>query len=130
MFQTESQKLEGLIDSARPDMNIQEIVKIYYQVINVSSMAVMLKQTDSKPDLLEKILETEKMISEKFDSDIHPAIRKRLSVMIQQSSENLQSESERTKEQIESDAKLFEELRQNMSTREFVEQYENELSHD
>jgi hypothetical protein len=51
---------------------------------------------------------------------------------IQKLTKNLQSEpsGEKSKEQIESDAKLFDELRQTMSTKEFVEQYETGLSHD
>ena len=56
----------------------------------------------------------------------------KLSFSIQKLTKNLQSENsgEKSKEQIELDAKLFDELRQTMSTKEFVEQYENGLSHD
>jgi len=136
MFDSESKKLQNLIDTAnsKTDINIHEIVETYYQVMNVSSMAAMLKQqADSEPSsLLSKIQETEKMISEKFDSIIHPKILVKISSSIQEMTKNLQSENsgEKSKEQIESDAKLFEELRQTMSTKEFVEQYENGLSHD
>jgi hypothetical protein len=94
----------------------------------------MLKQqVDSHPkELLEKIRQTEKLISERFDSIIHPKIMETLSTSIQELSDNLQSgnSGEKSKEQTELDAKLFDELRQTMSTKEFVEQYENELSHD
>ncbi len=136
MFDSESQKLQNLIDTAnlKTDMNIHEIVETYYQVMNVSSMATMLKQqADSEPNsLLSKIQETEKMISDKFDSIIHPKILAKISLVIQEMTKNLQSgnSGEKSKEQTESDAKLFEELRQTMSTKEFVEQYENEISHD
>jgi len=136
MFESESQKLENLISNAdsKTDMNIHEIVETYYQVMNVSSMATMLKeQTDSEPkELLEAIQKTEKLISERFDSSIHPKILERLSISIQTLTKNLQSEntSDKSKEQTELDAKLFDELRQTMSTREFVEQYESGLSHD
>jgi len=136
MFDSESQKLQNLIDTAnsKTDMNIHEIVETYYQVMNVSSMCAMLKQqADSEPNpLLSKIQETEKMISEKFDSIIHPKILEKLSTTIQEMTKNLQSgnSGEKSKEQIESDAKLFEELRQTMSTKEFVEQYEKGISHD
>jgi hypothetical protein len=94
----------------------------------------MLKQqVDSHPkELLEKIQQTEKLISERFDSIIHPKIMETLSTSIQKLSDNLQSRNpdEKSKEQTELDAKLFDELRQTMSTKEFVEQYENELSND
>ncbi len=136
MFDSESQKLQNLIDTAnsKTDINIHEIVETYYQVMNVSSMATMLKQQpDSEPNsLLPKIKETEKMISEKFDSIIHPKILAKISASIQEMTKNLQSgnSGEKPKEQIESNAKLFEELRQTMSTKEFVEQYEKGISHD
>jgi len=136
MFDSESQKLSSLFDAAdsKLDMNIHEIVGTYYQVMNVSSMCAMLKeQTDSEPNpLLSKIQETEKMISEKFDSIIHPKILAKISLTIQEMTKNLQSghSGEKSKEQIESNAKLFEELRQTMSTKEFVEQYETGISHD
>ena len=136
MFDSESQKLQNLIDTAnlKTDLNNHEIVETYYQVMNVSSMVTMLKeQVDSEPGpLLSKIQETEKMISEKFDSILHPKILEKISSSIQQMTKNLQSEDsgEKSKEQIESNAKLFEELRQTMSTKEFVKQYEKGISHD
>jgi hypothetical protein len=45
---------------------------------------------------------------------------------------NLKSNTgkEKTKEIIESEAKLYEKLRMTMSTKEFVEQYDQGLSHD
>ncbi len=136
MFDSESQKLETLFDGAdsKTDMNIHEIVETYYNVMNVSSMATMLKaQADSEPkELLEKIQQIEKLISTRFDCTIHPKIMEKLSISIQDLTKNLQSgnSGEKSKEQTESDAKLFDELRQTMSTKEFVEQYENGISHD
>jgi len=136
MFESESQKLENLISDvdSKTDVDIHEIVETYYQVMNVSSMATMIKrQADSEPkELLEKIQKTEKLISERFDSSIHPKIMEKLSASIQTLTKNLQSEntSDKSKEQTELDAKFFDELRQTMSTREFVEQYESGLSHD
>lgn len=136
MFENESQKLTTLFNSAdsKTDMNVHEIVETYYQVMNVSSMATMLKQQgDSEPkELLDKISDTEKLISERFDTVIHPKILENLSALIQELTKNLQSEpsGEKSREQIEKDAKMFDELRQTMSTKEFVEQYESGLSHD
>ena len=136
MIESESQKLSSLFDSAdsKTDMNIHEIVETYYQVMNVSSMATMLKaQADSEPkEIIDKITQTEKLISDRFDSTIHPKIMENLSMTIQELTQNLQSgnSGEKSKEQTESDAKLFDELRQTMSTKEFVEQYENRISHD
>lgn len=136
MFISESQKLQNLTDVAnsKTDMNIHEIVEIYYQVMNVSSMIGMLKQQASfePKELMEKIQESENLISEKFNSIIHPKVLQKLSTIIQELTKNLQSRNsnEKSKEQIESDAKLFEELRQNMSTKEFVEQYDYGIAND
>jgi len=136
MFEDESKKLESLFDTtdSKIDMSIHEIIEIYYQVMNVSSMTTMLKQqADSEPkELMDKIQNTENLISKRFDDIIHPKIMEKLSVSIQDLTKNLQSENsgQKSKEQIEMDAKLFDELRQTMSTKEFVEQYESGLSYD
>lgn len=136
MFETESQKLENLISNvdAKTDVTIHDIVETYYQVMNVSSMATMLKQqADSEPkELSEKIQKIEKLISEIFNSSIHPKILNKLSTSIQELTKSLQSKHTggKSKEQTELDAKKFDELREIMSTREFVEQYESGLSHD
>lgn len=134
MFHSEYLKLQNLINTAnsKTDMNIHEIVETYYQIMNVSSMATMLKQQTKSNELLDRIRETEKLISEQFDSVIHPKIMTNLSASIQEMTRALQSgnSTEKSKEKIESDAKLFEELRQKMSTKEFVDQYETGISHD
>ena len=117
MFEGESQKLTSLFDTvdSKTEISIHEIVETYYQVMNMSSMATMLKaQADSEPkELIEKIKQTEKLISERFDCIIHPKIMNHLSTTIQELTKHLQSgnSGEKSKEQIESDAKLFEELR-------------------
>ena len=134
MFDSESQKLSFLFDVANSkiDMSIHEIVETYYQVMNVSSMATMLEQQPESEELIEKIRQIKKLISERFDSDIHPKIMEHLSVSIQELTKILQSKNsgEKSKEQTESDAKSFDELRQTMSTKEFVEQYENMIFDD
>ncbi len=136
MFQTESKKLENLINNAitYSELSIHEIIETYYQIMNVSSMITMLKpqiDVDKHKSFLEKIQETEKMISEKFNSIIHPRIIEQLANSIGNTKKNLQSGNrEKSKEEIENEAKLYEELRQKMSTKEFVEQYDKGLSHD
>jgi len=136
MFDDASLKLQNLISIADPkyDLNIHEIVETYYQVMNISSMSTMLKeQIESQPNsLLDKIQAIDKFISEQFNSNIHPRIMKTLSTSIQKTTEKLQSGNtgKKSKEEIESEAKLFEELRQKMSTREFVEQYNQGLYDD
>ena len=134
MFHSESLKLHNLMDIAntKTDMSVHEIVETYYQVMNISSIVTMLKQQSESEELLNKIQETEKMISERFDSNIHPKILTSLSTSIQKMTKTLQSENfnKKSKEQIEDNAKLFEELRQKMSTKEFVQQYDTGITHD
>jgi len=137
MFHTESEKLENLIKNAttKSELSIHEIIETYFQIMNVSSMAVMLKQqlqADEHKILLDKIIDIERVISEKFNSSIHPQVLKKLTKSIQDSMNYLQSgdSEQKSKEDIENKAKLYEELRQKMSTKEFVEQYDRGLSHD
>jgi hypothetical protein len=131
MFDTESEKLYNLINNAtKINLSIHEIIETYYQIINVSSMITMLKEkiNSENASLLDKIHETEKLISEKFNPDIHPKIMDYLKTCIQKDTQNLQLRNrEKSKEETESEAKLFEELRQKMSTKEFVEQYDQGL---
>ncbi len=70
MFDTESEKLVNLINTAatKSDLSLHEIIETYYQIMNVSSMITMLKQQINANEyriLLDKIIETEQMISEK-----------------------------------------------------------------
>jgi len=136
IFDDEYLKLQNLINIAdsKSNLNIHEIVETYYQVMNVSSMSTMLKeQVESQSDsLLNKIQIIDKSISEQFNSNIHPRIMKTLSTSIKETTKRLQSGNagKKSKEEIESEAKLFEELRQKMSTREFVEQYNKGLHND
>ena len=137
MFRSEFDKLTNLLNSTNIDSNLSphEIVEIYYQIMNMSSMNVMLKQqlnSDDQKSLLDEIIETEKLISEKFNHTIHPQILEKLTQSIQDITTNLQSSSsgQKSKEEIENEAKQYEELRQKMSTKEFVEQYGKGLSDD
>ena len=137
MFHTESEKLENLINNAttKSELSIHEIVETYYQIMNVSSMIAMLMQQlnpDEHKTLLDKIAETERVISEKFNLTTHPQVMEKLTKSIQDTVKILQSRDseQKSKEDTENDAKLYEELRQKMSTKEFVEQYDKGLSHD
>ncbi len=137
MFHTESEKLEKLINNTttKSELSIPEVVETYYQIMNVSSMIIMLKSqldVDKHKTLLDKITEIERVISEKFNFSTHPQIMEKLTKSIQKTTKNLQSSDteQKSKEETENYAKLYEELRQKMSTKEFVEQYDKGLSHD
>jgi len=137
MFHTESEKLENLINNAttKSELSIHEVVETYYQIMNVSSIVTMLKpqlDADKHKTLLDEITEIERVISEKFNSSIHPEIMEKLAKSIQNTTKSLQSgdTEQKSKEDTKNQAKLYEELRQKMSTKEFVEQYDKGLSND
>ena len=76
----------------------------------------------------------QKIIAEKFNASLHPTILSQLTDSIQIHTNNLQSlgkeSSKKSKEDIEKEAKLYKELREVMSTKEFVEQYATGLKDD
>jgi len=114
MFDTESQKLENFLSKISDNMEISEIVETYYQVMNVTSMISMLKQqlnSETHSTLLEKIDKTEQLVLGKFNTHTHPKILENLSNSIQEMTKILQlSAGEKTKEQIENESQMFEEL--------------------
>jgi len=132
LLTSECDKLENLVNALNFDieLSVNQIVEIYYQITNISSMIMVVKpQLDQNND---KILYVEKFISEKFNSIIHPKIMEHIANSISGITSNLQSinSEQKSKETIENEAKLYEKLREIMSTREFVKQYDTGLSHD
>jgi len=136
VFTVESDKLENLVNAANTDesLPVDQIIKLYYQITNVSSMiTVMRQQLDQTNDAaLKKILNTEKFIFEKFNSIIHPKIIQSIANSISEITDNLQSlnSEQKSAKTIENEAKLYEKLREIMSTQEFVKQYDASLSDD
>ena len=132
LFTSEYNKLENLVNTLNFDieLSVNQIVEIYYQITNVSSMITVVKsQLDQNND---KILYVEKFISEKFNLIIHPKIMEHIANSISDITSNLQSinSEQKSKETIENEAKLYKKLREIMSTKEFVKQYDAGLSHD
>ncbi|MFZ8937265.1 MAG: hypothetical protein ACO2Y5_03335 [Nitrosopumilaceae archaeon] len=132
LFVSESKRLQNKIDSTLKNSNefsISQIVEIYHQVINVTSMAKILKEnTNLEESFLSTIQETEKFIKEKFNTTLHSQISSHLQKSIENLKNDLKNISKnrdnKTKTEIENQAKMFERLRQFMSTQEFVEQYD------
>jgi gas vesicle protein len=85
-------------------------------------------------ELLSKIHDVQKQITEKFDTKLHPLTISQLTDSIQTYTDSLQSlakeTGEKSKETIEAEANQYKELRELMSTKEFVIQYENGLKND
>ena len=136
LFIIEFEKLENLANqiNSENELLVNQIVEIYYQITNVSSMIEVMKQQIDKSDLssFEKISNVENFISKKFNSTIHPKIMTNITNSISEITKNLQSldSDQKSKETIENEAKLYEKLREIMSTKEFVNQYDAGLSDD
>ena len=137
LFTSEFVKLEKLVNEINPTNQLpaNQIVEVYYQITNISSMiSVMKPQLNQNFDgpSYTKILNAEKFISEKFNLIIHPKIMKNITNSISNITGNLQSlnSEQKSKETIENEAKLYEKLREIMSTKEFVKQYDAGLSYD
>ena len=132
LFIFESDKLENLVNAMNFDdeLPVNQIVEVYYQITNVSSMITVVKPQLAQNN--DKILHAEKFISDKFNSDIHPKIMEHITNSISDITDNLQSlnSEQKSKETIETEAKLYEKLREIMSTKEFVKQYDAGMSHD
>ena len=132
LFTSEYDKLENLVNAMNFDdeLHVNQIVEVYYQITNVSSMIIVVKPQLAQNN--DKILYAEKFISEKFNSIIHPKIMKHITNSISSITSNLQSinSEHKSKETIENEAKLYEKLREIMSTKEFVKQYDAGISHD
>ena len=132
LFTSEYDKLENLVNAMNFDdeLHVNQIVEVYYQITNVSSMIIVVKPQLAQNN--DKILYAEKFISEKFNSIIHPKIMKHITNSISNITSNLQSinSEQKSNETIENEAKLYEKLREIMSTKEFVKQYDAGMSHD
>jgi len=135
VFNSEATKLQGLVNNGLDnfkELDLSEIIELYYQVINVTSLAKFLKQNFEKTEnsklFVSKIQEIEKFNVEKFDNNLHPSIMSNLKKLIENSMKNLKdvtsSQKDKTKEEMEEQAKMYENLRKIMSTKEFVEQYD------
>ena len=142
LFNSESNKLQdGITQSLKNSekLSIREIINVYYQVINVISLAKFLRENyngiknaeESKP-LLIRLQEIEQYIDENFNRNLHLLIISNLKNSIENSMKKLKdmtaNPSEKTKEEIENQAKMYKKLRQIMSTKEFVDQYNNGLN--
>jgi len=137
LFTSESSKLQDVIANALKNseiLSISEIIEVYYQVINVTSLAKFLGQkfgdienTEENKTLLNKMQRIEKHIDEKFNETLHPLVMSQLKKSIEDSRKNLKdiktNQSKKTKNEIENQARVYEKLRQTMSTKEFVDQY-------
>jgi hypothetical protein len=132
LFTSEYDKLENLVNAMNFDdeLPVNQIVEVYYQITNVSSMITVVKPQLAQNN--DKILHAEKFISDKFNSTIHPKIMEHITNSISDITDNLQSlnSEQKSKETIETEAKLYEKLREIMSTKEFVKQYDAGISHD
>ena len=141
LFYSESNKLEDTLSQSLKNsekLSLSEIIGLYYQIINVTSLVKFLRQNIKDAEnmkeenlLLHRIQKIEKYIGEKFDSDLHLLLISNLEKSIEtlkiKLKDSTMDQPKKTKEEVENQAKMYEELRQIMSTKEFVDQYSNGL---
>ena len=139
LLDSEFEKFQSIIDSMpkNSEKMIPDIVSLYFQATMVETLSKKLRQDIVESDqqtYLEKINKIQKYVDENFSKSLHPEILSQLINSIQESTDNLklleQNSEEKTKEIIENEAQLYKELRELMSTKQFVEQYESGIKND
>ena len=139
LLDSEFEKSQKIIDSISKNSKkmIPDIVSLYFQATMVETLSKKLRQDIVESDqqtYLEKINKIQKYVDENFSKSLHPEILSQLINSIQESTDNLklleQNSEEKTKEIIENEAQLYKELRELMSTKQFVEQYESGIKND
>ena len=139
LLDSEFEKFQTIIDSISKNSKkmIPDIVSLYFQATMVETLSKKLTQDISESEQqthLEKINKIQKYVDENFSKSLHPEILSQLINSIQESTDNLklldQNSEEKTKEIIENEAQLYKELRELMSTKQFVEQYESGIKND
>ena len=142
LFEIESIDLEKTVTQILKNfenLDISEIIKLYYQVINVNSLVKILRLNFEKNKTLKenkkimiRVQETENFIKNQFNENLHPLVLSRLSNIIENSRKEIKNSisktKEKTKKNLEIQAKMYEKLRQIMSTKEFVDQYSKVLN--
>ena len=139
LLDSEFEKFQKLMDSIPKNSEkiIPDIISLYFQATMVETLSKKLKEDISGSEQqkhLEKINTIQKYVDENFSKSLHPEILSQLVNSIQKHTDNLkllgQSTEEKTKEIIENEARLYKELRELMSTKEFVEQYDAGIKDD
>ena len=139
LLDSEFEKFQAIIDSISKNSKkmIPDIVSLYFQATMVETLSKKLRQDIVESDQqthLEKINKIQKYVDENFSKSLHPKILSQLINSIQEYTDNLkllgQNSEEKTKEIIENEAQLYKELRELMSTKQFVEQYESGIKND
>ncbi len=142
LLNSEFEKLQNIIESITKNSEkmIPDIISLYYQVTMVQTFSKKLSsdiesiETSEQQKFLNKIDEIQKFITENFSKSLHPDILSQLVTSIQNSTDSLkqlgENSEQKTKETIENEALLYKKLRELMSTKEFVEQYEIGLNND
>ena len=142
LLNSEFEKLQNIIESItkNSEKTIPDIISLYYQVTMVQTFSKKLSsdiesiETSEQQKFINKIDEIQKFVTENFTKSLHPDILSQLVISIQNSTDSLkqlgENSEQKTKETIENEALLYKKLRELMSTKEFVEQYEIGLNND
>jgi len=135
-------KLQKTIEyiTKKSEKLIPDIVNLYYQAILVQTLTKKIKSDlqsstiSEHQKFLDKIEKIQYYVTDNFSKSLHSEILSQLTHDVQISTNNLkilgQNSEQKTKEIVEKEALLYKELRELMSTKEFVEQYEVGLKDD
>ncbi len=135
LFMIESGRLAGAVEAAASrELSVAEIAETYHLVMNVSAMITALGGRDAAAGpgpLQERIAEAGKAI-DGFNAAAHPRILAGLAASVEEAAEALRAGSDPGTPPggDGGTADAYEELRQMMSAREFVEQYDSGLAGD
>ena len=134
MLIREHKALQDAIKGARgriQDLSIAEIVRLYHMAMGVSSTAGALKAMGGGGRLHDTVMDD---VGEMFDRGIHPSIMGHLAESVGMQTAELKKSKGRDGKKsgggVRDAAAPFDRLRETMSTKEFVEQYDWGLGHD
>ncbi len=131
LFDEQSARLRETVEVSmkKLDMSSPKIVGNYFQIIQVSSIMAMMEQHPdfgAEEGAADKVREMREYISVWFNGWLHPLMLGNLEKRIRDSANGLRSgpAPEAGSKRMEDEAKQYNELRAEMSTKEFVEQYD------
>lgn len=109
-------RLEGMLAGGAPG-GIAGIISLYHGVMGVVSMCRALEIAGGGAG---EVARARRLVSERFDADVHPAIVGRLEASVQEITGRLRPGGG---DPVAGEPGLYEELREAMSTLEFARQY-------
>lgn len=119
--------LDRLLKNTRR-LSVSEIVDTYYKAIRLKSAATALERLQAGRDATGMVQKSRELVEGRFNLIFHPRIATELSDAIRECTDKLLTERhEVSRSEAEEESHAYAMLREAMSTREFVMQYERSL---